>query len=137
MKNKTEKKTSRGVKNEKLLTELELEIMNLVWSFESCTVKDVQNALPKERPLAYTSVATMMKILEEKGFLKSERLDKAHTYRPCVARSDYEGKSLKHLAEKVFQGSPSSMVMRLLEESEISKTELESIRALLNERLNP
>ena len=131
------KKSAKPTKTEKPLTELELEIMNAMWNLGEGTVKQVQETLPKERPLAYTSVATMMKILEDKKFLSSLKKDKAHWYRTLVDRAEYEGKSLKHLTEKVFQGNPSSMVMRLLEESTLSKEELESIRSLLNERLKP
>ena len=125
----------KGPKNDRPLTEVELEIMNAVWDLEECTVKDVLETLQKSRPLAYTSVATIMKILETKKFLGSRKKDKAHVYFPTVKRTEYESQSLKHLTERVFQGNPSSMVMRLLEASKISKEELESIRVLLDERL--
>jgi predicted transcriptional regulator len=116
---------------EKPLTEVELELMNVIWELGRCTVKEVQNALPKDRDLAYTSVATMMKILEQKGFLKSQKEDRAHTYLPLLSRSEYEGASLRHLANNLFHGDPKSMVMRLLDDTGLSQTELESIRALL------
>jgi predicted transcriptional regulator len=124
------------LKKRKLLTEVELELMQAVWAIGSeCTVKDVQAQLPKERDLAYTSVATMLKILEQKGFLKSHKGERAISYSPELSLADYEGASLRHMADNVFQGNQGSMVMKLLNEGELSKEELKNIRAVLNERL--
>jgi predicted transcriptional regulator len=121
----------RKEKLEKLLTEVELELMNVIWELGACTVKDVQTALPEGRSLAYTSVATMMKILEQKGALSSQKQEKAHVYSPCVSRADYEKMTLRHLTKNVFRGDPASMVMRLLDESSLNKKEVDAIRALL------
>lgn len=122
-------------KFEKPFTEVELEIMNAVWNLGVCTVKEVQTTLQSSRELAYTSVATMMKILEQKGALSSQKDDRVHTYHTLISREDYELGSLKHLADNVFQGDPSAMVMRLLTESKISKEELQNIQKILDERL--
>lgn len=124
----------KTAKPEKLLTEVELELMNIIWELGSCTVKDVQNALPKERDLAYTSVATIMKILEQKGALQSEKKERAHTYVPSLSRADYEAMSLRHLTENVFRGDPTSMVMRLLDDSDLTQKEMDTIRAILEKR---
>ena len=122
-------------KFEKPFTEVELEIMNVIWNLGECTVKDVQIALQATRELAYTSVATMMKILEQKGALCSKKGERIHTYHPLISRHDYELGSLRHLADNVFQSDPSAMVIRLLTESKISKEELQNIRKILDERL--
>ena len=119
----------------KLLTEVELELMNVVWKLGECTVKVVQSALAPERELAYTSVATMMKILEGKGVVKSRKTERAHLFRPLVERSEYEARSLEYLATNLFEGNPGSMVMRLISEADLSAEELKAIRAVLNERL--
>ena len=120
---------------EKPLTEVELELMNSIWELGECMVKDVQKALPKGRDLAYTSVATMMKILEQKGVLGSRKNERAHTYYPLIPRVEYEAASLRHLADNLFHGDPSSMVMRLLNDSKLSNEELQAIRKILNERM--
>ncbi len=125
----------KNKKPEKLLTEVELELMSAVWRLERCSVREVLDSLPRERDLAYTSVATVMKILEDKGIVKSEKKEKSHTYVPLLSKEDYEKKALKHITEKVFEGNPSSMVMRLLDEAELSKEELQQIRKTLEERL--
>ena len=122
-------------KIEKPLTEVELQMMNAIWDLGECTVKEVQVLLSKEKELAYTSVATIMKILEQKGFLRSTKNDRAHTYISLITRQEYEKTSLKHLAKNVFKDDPSSMVMRLLNDSKLSQEELQKIQKILDERL--
>ncbi len=118
---------------EKPLTEVELELMNAIWDLGECTVKDVHKA--QKRDLAYTSVATVMKILEEKGALESEKGERVIVYKPLLTREAYGDASLKHLASNVFQGNPTSMVMRMLDDSQLSREELHAIRRMLDERM--
>ena len=125
----------KKAKIEKPLTEVELELMNAIWDLGDCTVKDVQTRLSQERELAYTSVATIMKILEQKEVLSSRKDDRAHTYHPLVSRQEYEATSLKHMAKSLFRNDPSSMVMRLLDEADLSENELKEIRKVLDERI--
>lgn len=125
----------RKPKIEKPFTEVELELMNVIWDLGECTVKDVQVRLLETRELAYTSVATMMKILEQKGVLASHKNDRAHNYQSLISRQEYESASLKHLTDHVFQGDPSSMVMRLLNDTKLSKEELQNIQKVLDERI--
>lgn len=125
----------KKTKLEKPLTEVELELMNVIWELGSCTVKDVQKGLQESRDLAYTSVATMMKILEQKGAISGKKDDRVHTYQPIVSREDYETASLKHLTDNVFKGDPSSMVMRLINENKLSSEDLQNIKKLLDQRI--
>ncbi len=120
---------------DKPLTEVELELMNAIWDLGTCTVKDVHQALSKGRDLAYTSVATMMKILEQKGALQSQKGDRAHTYQTLITRGEYETSSLRHLANNLFHGDPTTMVMRLLNDTHLSKDEIQAIRKVLDDRL--
>jgi len=122
-------------RSERLLTEVELEMMNVIWKSDQCTIRSVVDQLPKERRLAYTSVATMMKILEEKGFLTSENQEKTHVFSPVIGKEDYERRTLNHVAEKLFEGSPSSMVMKLIDDADLSREELKAIQKTLEERL--
>lgn len=123
------------MKIEKPLTEVELQLMNVIWAFKECTVKEVQIEISKDRELAYTSVATIMKILESKGILKSAKSDKAHVYTSLISKENYEKQSLEHLADNLFQGDSSMMVMRLLDNSKLSQKDLQAIRDVLNSRL--
>lgn len=124
---------TKAKKLEKPLTEVELQIMNAIWTIgTACTVKDVQTELSKDRDLAYTSVATIMKILEQKHAVKSEKSDKAHLYTALIAKADYETSSLKHLTDNLFQGNPSSLVMKLLSDNKLSKDEISAIKKILD-----
>jgi len=117
------------------LTDVELELMQLVWKLGECTIRDVFEALPPDRDLAYTTVATMIKILEQKGAVSSNKRERAIVIKPRIQREEYEAASLKHLNKSVFQGSASTMVTRLLDENELSVDEIKALRKLLDERL--
>src|SRR5688500_6715937 len=101
----------------KLLTEAELELMNILWKLEEASVNDVLAALPEGRELAYTSVSTILRILEQKGFVSSRPRPEGRgpLYSPRVTKKDYEAASLQQLVTKVFNGTPSGLVRRLLE----------------------
>ncbi|HXH75439.1 MAG TPA: BlaI/MecI/CopY family transcriptional regulator [Bacteriovoracaceae bacterium] len=129
-------KEKRKLKIDRPLTEAELQLMTAIWILGPCTVKGVQTELAKEKELAYTSVATFMKILETKGYLKSFKSDKAHTFESLISREEYEKLSLGHMAENLFDGDHSMMVMKLLNDSHLSKKDLEAIRKVLNSRLS-
>jgi predicted transcriptional regulator len=119
----------------KLLTEVELELMTALWQAGEATVRDVMERLPKGRELAYTSVSTILRILEKKTLVRARKEGKAHVYSPAVSKSDYEGRSLRHLVDKVFDGTPSAMVLRLLDDEGLSVDELREIQQRLKERL--
>ena len=125
----------KNAKSKTLLTEVELELMTLLWRLGEGTVTEVQGALPAARKLAYTSVSTMLRILEQKGIVTSRKAGRGHVYLPRLAKAEYEAASLKHLVQNVFDGTPSSLVRRLVEQDDLSAEELGEIRALLEERL--
>ncbi len=126
----------RRTSRPKLLTEVELELMSTLWQLGEATVRDVLGRLSKGRNLAYTSVSTILRILEGKRLVKSRRNGKANLYRPAVSKSEYERRSLRHLVDKVFDGTPSAMVMRLLDDEGLSRAELREIQRMLKEKLN-
>ncbi len=128
------KVTSKKIKSQKLLTEVELEMMSILWSKGTATVNDVQGALPRERKLAYTSISTMLRILEQKGILASRKEGRGHVYYPKLEKQEYETRSLRHLVKKVFDGAPGQLIQRLLEVESLSKEELGDIKKLLNEQ---
>lgn len=116
-----------------MLTETELELMGILWSLEEASVAQVINALPKERELAYTSVSTILRILEQKGVLKSRKEGRGHIYIPLLKKTDYEKRALKHVVDNVFEGTPVALVKRLLGSSTISSKELDDIKKLIEE----
>ena len=121
--------------NDQLLTKAELELMNVVWDRDGATVRIVVDALPKSRKLAYTSVATFMKILEKKNVLKSKTVDRVLTYSPILLRTEYESRSVNNLVQNVFKGTPSALVSRLISDADFSPEELKDIRRAINERV--
>ena len=125
----------RRTSRPKLLTEVELELMSTLWQLGEGTVRDVLGHLSKGRNLAYTSVSTILRILEGKRLVKSRKGGKANLYRPAVSKSEYERRSLRHLVDKVFDGTPSAMVMRLLDDEGLSRAELREIQRMLREKL--
>jgi predicted transcriptional regulator len=119
----------------KLLTETELELMTILWRLGEGSVNEVLAALPAGRELAYTSVSTILRILEQKKVLASRKEGRGHVYFPLVKKDRYEATSLQHLVTKVFDGEPATLVRRLIETKGLNEDDLKSIRALLNQRL--
>jgi predicted transcriptional regulator len=116
----------------RLLTEAELEIMTAVWKLGAASVRQAMEALAPARGMAYTTVATFLKILESKGFLKSKKTLGVLTYTPKVSREAYEAVSARHLVRNVFQGAPSALVNRLLDEEDWTPEELAALRERLD-----
>ncbi|NIZ15110.1 BlaI/MecI/CopY family transcriptional regulator [Phaeobacter sp. HF9A] len=125
----------RKKQDHSLLTEVELEFMTVVWDMGQGSVRDILAELNKRQERAYTSVATVLKIMEQKGFLTSERVDRSLVYCPAIPKADYQKTSLKNLSSKLFNGAPAALVARLVDDEDITDAMLEEMRALLNERL--
>jgi predicted transcriptional regulator len=123
---------TQSAHQEKLLTETELEMMRVLWSLGRGSVHDVLAGLSSERDRAYTSISTMLRILEKKGFVKSVKDGRAHVYEPIVPRADYEARTLKHMVESVFEGSRLGLVRQLLGQADVRPEELEELRRLLD-----
>ena len=119
---------------ERLLTRAELELMAILWSLEEASVAEVIDRLPRSRDVAYTTVSTILRILEDKGFVVSRKEGRSHLYSPRVSKESYETKSLKQLVNKVFDGAPSALIRRLLDENALSRDEIREIQAMLNKR---
>ena len=119
---------------EKLLTDVELELMTALWQLGEGTVHDVLATLPSARPLAYTSVSTVLRILVGKGVLVVRKEGRGHVYVPRISKAAYEATSLRHIVQRVFDGAPDALVRRLLEIEELTEEKLAAIRALLRKR---
>jgi predicted transcriptional regulator len=117
------------------LTEAELRLMDVLWERGSATVADVAEALPKELGLAYNTVLTTMRILEDKGYLTHSKPEegRAFVYRPLVGRQEAGRNAVRYLVSRFFRNSPELLVLNLLEDEELSEPELRRIRQLLAE----
>ena len=125
----------RQKKKIEFLTEVELEFMTQLWELGEGSVRDVLAKLAPERNLAYTSGATILRILEQKKFVESTKNGKTFIYRALLTKDTYQTRSLKNLSEKLFDNTPASLVARLVDDYDLSKDALGEIRALLDRRL--
>lgn len=125
----------RKKKKNEFLTEVELEFMTRLWDLKEATVRGVLATLAPDRNLAYTSAATIMRILDQKGFVKSEKRGKTLFYQALLTKDAYQSRSLKNLSEKLFDNTPAALVARLVDDSDLSEAALEEIRELLERRL--
>jgi predicted transcriptional regulator len=128
-----EKLMKKNKSSEKLLTDVELELMRILWSLGEGSVADVIEQLPKNRELAYTSVSTILRILEQKEILKTRKEGRGHIYIPDLKKSDYELKTVKHVVENVFNGVPVALVRQLLGSVKLNEKEMEEIKKLISD----
>ena len=113
------------------LTDQELEIMKVVWKLGTATVRDVYEELLQNRKIAYTTVQTMMGVLENKGRLKKATADKAYVYRPAQPQSEVVGSMVGDFVKRVFNGSAQPLLVHLVESKRISQAQLDEINELL------
>lgn len=125
----------RKRKSGNLLTEVELEFMNELWAIGEGSVRDVLDRLPPERKLAYTSGATILRILDEKGFVTSRKESKTLIYTPLLEKDKYQARSLQNLSRTLFDDTPANLVARLVDDDGLTEADLEEIRALVDRRL--
>ncbi len=127
------KKTKTKESDSKLLTETELELMTILWKLGEGSVAEVLESLPKKRDLAYTSVSTILRILEQKGILKTRKEGRGHIYIPQVKKTEYEAKTVKHVVERVFDGSPVALVRQLLNSGQLNESDLQELKNLIEQ----
>ena len=112
------------------LTEAELRVMEVLWRLERATVAEVTEALPPP-PLAYNSVLTTLRILEQKGHVMHDEAGRAFVYRPLIARDAAAGSAVKNVVEKFFGNSTGALALRLIENERPSDDELARLRSLI------
>ena len=115
-------------------TELELEILKIIWRDGASTVRQVQDALAPSRKLAVTSVLTMMNIMVDKGYLSRKKEGPAHVYYPQVSEKVTARRMLKDLVNRVFDGSTEAVMVNLLESAKLNQTEIRKLRRLLKRK---
>ena len=104
--------------------------MKIVWDCERATVRDVYETLLERRKLAYTTVMTMMKILEQKGYLKKSQEERAYVYRAAQPKRQVIGAMVGDFINRVFNGSAEPLLVHLVEEHHLSSKDLEEIARL-------
>jgi BlaI family transcriptional regulator, penicillinase repressor len=113
------------------LTEQELEIMKVVWDSDTVTVRDVYEALLEKRRVAYTTVMTMMNILEQKGHLEKTQEERAYVYRSTKPRNQVIRGMVREFVNRVFNGSAEPLLLHLVEDRKLSEKDIDEIRTLI------
>lgn len=107
--------------------------MKVVWTLESATVRDVYETLRTRRAVAYTTVMTMMKILEDKGYLTKVRVERAFVYRPARPRQQVLTAMVRDFVDRVFDGAAGGLLLHLAKDRRLSKDDRSTIRRLIEE----
>jgi len=118
------------------LTEAELRLMDIVWDKGSATVQEVADALPREPGLAYNTVLTTLRILEEKGYLRHKKAKegRAFIYRAAVSREQASRSAVRSLLSRFFGNSAEALLLNLLDDEKLEPTEVKRIQGLLKSR---
>lgn len=116
-----------------MLSGRELDVMNVLWERGSATVSEVLEKLQDE--LAYTTVLTILRRLEEKGHVRHDADGKAHRYLPLVRREEAQDSAIQRVTRKLFLDSPALLMARLLRKGTLTEAELRALRSLVDERL--
>ncbi len=120
-----------GRKKSQTLTEAELPIMEVLWQKRSATVNDVAEALAKDKPVAYNTVLTLMRILERKGYVRHTKGGRAFVYAPVVERGEASRSAVRQLITRFFNDSPELLMLKLLRDEGIDEKELARLRNLI------
>jgi predicted transcriptional regulator len=115
-------------------TDLELEILKVLWAAGPCSVKQLQEGLAGSRELAYTTVTTMLTIMANKGFVRKQPRGAGHVYEALIPRHEATGNMLRDLIDRVYDGSTLAVVQSLLETTDLDADELAAIRRLVNRK---
>ena len=108
--------------------------MKIVWAHDKATVRDVYEAIREKRPIAYTTIMTMMRILEEKGYLKKTLVDRAHVYKPAQRRQQVIGAMVRDFLDRVFDGAPDSLLVHLAKDDKLTEKQRRIVKQLIEEQ---
>ncbi len=114
-------------------TDAELEILRVLWAQGPSTVRDVHDALEKERAIGYTTVLKLMQIMAEKGLVDRDERERAHVYKAALAEEQTQRQLVRHLVERAFGGSATKLLLQALATEKASAEDIRQMRALLEE----
>jgi predicted transcriptional regulator len=114
------------------LTDAEARVMAVLWQNDTATVGDVVAALrQKKNKLSYSTVQTILRILERKGYVAHEQLDRAFVYRPIVDERQARRRAWRHLVKRLFDNSPSLLILNVLDDEDLDETEVARLKKLI------
>jgi predicted transcriptional regulator len=115
------------------LTDAEARVMAVLWRLQTGTVGDVVRAMKRNRPVTYSTVQTILRILETKGYVAHEKVARAFIYRPVVDERQARRRALRHLVSRLFNGSTSLLVLNVLEDDTIEPAELKRLKKMIED----
>jgi predicted transcriptional regulator len=113
------------------LTDAESQVMAVLWRSRQASVGEVVNTLNEKRAVTYSTVQTILRILETKGYVTHDKVARAFVYRPVVDERQARRRALRHLVSRLFEGSPTLLVLNVLEDEEIDPLERERLKKLI------
>ena len=113
------------------LTDAEARVMEVVWEKATATVADVVEALKETAGVSYSTVQTILRILETKGYVAHDKVARAFIFRPLVDERQARRRALKHLVSRLFDGSPSLLVLNVLDDARMNPEELKRVKKLI------
>lgn len=116
------------------LTPVEHELMEILWTLDGGTVREVIAALPHNRQLAYTSVSTILRILQHKKILTAVKVGKQHIYKPLLTKERYATHSLNKMVKQVFSGRSAELVAYLVDQQSLTLDEINEIQTRLEQK---
>jgi predicted transcriptional regulator len=117
----------------KTLTPQELAIMKVVWRLDKATVREVYEAIRERRTIAYTTIMTMMRVLEDKGFLEKQLVDRAHVYTPAKPKQQVMGAMVRDFVDRVFDGASDNLLLHLAKDNRLSEKQRRIVEKLIAE----
>jgi len=115
-------------------TEVELELLRVLWSKGSASVRELHEVVSAQRPLGYTSVLKTLQIMTEKGLVERTEAGKAHIYHAAATQEETQNQLLRDLSERLFSGSAAQLAMHALSMQPASEEELEEIRKIIRQK---
>jgi predicted transcriptional regulator len=115
------------------LTDGEVRLMNILWKKGQATVSEVVAGLPRRPPIAYNTVQTLLRILEEKGYVSHEQVGRRFVYHPSVEQNVARRRALGHLVKSLFDDSPSLLVLNVLGDEGLERSEIERLKKLIGD----
>ncbi|HYN08884.1 MAG TPA: BlaI/MecI/CopY family transcriptional regulator [Vicinamibacterales bacterium] len=115
------------------LTDAEARVMAVLWQKGTSTVGDAVAALRKERAVSYSTVQTILRILETKGYVMHDKVARAFVYQPLVDEKQARSRALRHLARRLFNGSSSLLVLNVLDDEEMDPLELQRLKKFIED----
>jgi BlaI family transcriptional regulator, penicillinase repressor len=115
------------------LTDAEARVMAILWRMHTATVGDVVVALRKKRPVSYSTVQTILRILETKNYVAHEKVARAFLYHPVIDERQARRRALRHLTRRLFNDSPTLLVLNVLSDEDLAPSELKQLKKLIED----